>query len=202
MPKARSTKRETKRPAPYNLRASAPGHTSGSMATALISPVATWSPHHGPPMWSDPHMGYQQPYHYIPVSAPQPPPPPMPQPSHPGQSAPWTSDEDSTLIDAKSSGLGWNDIHQRYFPTKSGNACRKRHERLILKLRTTDWDHPRIQRVMAEYNAPRVREEFWSRIAHNVGERWEDVEKVVCQQYSQSQPSLTMNSASSKDSRD
>lgn len=84
-------------------------------------------------------------------------------------------------MDAKGSGLGWNDIHEKFFPNKSGNACRKRHERLMVKLRTTDWDDSRIKRVMAVYNDPGIREEFWSRIAQRCGERWQDVEKVVCQ---------------------
>jgi Myb-like DNA-binding domain len=140
---------------------------------------------------------------YMPVSAPHPPPaPPVHTSGHPGQSAPWTTEEDSTLIDAKSSGMGWNEIHQKCFPTKSGNACRKRHERLMIKLRTTDWDHNRIQRVMMEYNRPHMREDFWGRIANAVGERWEDVEKVVCQQYSQTNTQLTKGSASNKASRD
>ena len=82
-------------------------------------------------------------------------------------------------MDAKSSGLGWNEIHQKYFTNKSGNACRKRHERLMVKLRTTDWDDERIKQVMAAYNSPGVRQEFWTEIARRVGERWEDVERVV-----------------------
>ena len=102
------------------------------------------------------------------------------------------------LIDAKSQGLGWNEIHQRFFPNKSGNACRKRHERLMVKLRTTEWDNARIQRVMAAYNEPGVREEFWSGIAHRFGERWEDVEKVVRQHHLQSKQNLTKSSASNK----
>lgn len=205
MPK-RTTKRETKRPAPYNLRAPATVQTSTAMATALTSPMTPWTPHHHQPMWPDPHMGYppqQQPMmqSYMPLSAPLPPPHPQP-PSHPGQSAPWTTEEDTALMDAKSSGLGWNEIHQKIFPNKSGNACRKRHERLMVKLRTTDWDNTRIQRVMAEYNAPGVRQEFWSKIAQPFGERWEDVERVVCQQCSRTNKPLTLSSASNKASKD
>ena len=208
MPK-RTTKRETKRPAPYDLRLPVSRQTSTSMATALASPMSPWPPQHSQSTW-DPNMGYypqqthqsMMQYNHIPISAP---PPPLPQPvqtsSHPGQSAPWTTNEDSTLIDAKSRGLGWNEIHQRFFPNKSGNACRKRHERLMVKLRTTEWDNARIERVMTAYNMPGVREEFWGNIAVRFGERWEDVEKVVCQQHPQAKPSLTKSSASNKASK-
>ena len=130
-----------------------------------------------------------QPYmHHLPAPVQ---PPQLTQPQ-PGQSAPWTAEEDNTLMDAKSQGLGWNDIHQRYFPMKSGNACRKRHERLMQKLRTTDWDEDRIKRVMTEYNTVGVRERFWTVIATRVGEqRWEDVERVVCENLSTRKRTLT-----------
>ncbi|RMD39707.1 hypothetical protein DV735_g5426, partial [Chaetothyriales sp. CBS 134920] len=101
---------------------------------------------------------------------------------HPQQAAPWTNGEDALLLDAKSKGLGWNDIHERYFPTKSGNACRKRHERLMVKLRTTDWDETRVRRVWNEYVREGVRREFWEPIAQRCGEQWEDVERVCFQQ--------------------
>jgi hypothetical protein len=139
-------------------------------------------------MWSDPHMGYQHPTHhqpsyhdYMPVSAPAPPPPPpaVTAPAHPNQSTLWLDEEDNLLMEAKSSGLGWNDIHKKYFPTKSGNACRKRHERLMTKIRSSDWDDARIAQVMREYNRPGVREAFWGQIAAPFHERWEDVERVV-----------------------
>ena len=95
-------------------------------------------------------------------------------------------------MDAKSQGLGWNEIHQRHFPLKSGNACRKRHERLIQKLRTTNWDDGRIRKVMTAYNNPGIREQFWTELANRVGEdRWEDVERVVCETVSTRKRALT-----------
>lgn len=182
MPK-KLTKRETKRAAPYNLR---PDRTNTSvtpitttMAATVASPMqhSPWVPHHSySTSWSHPHMGYDpQPMMptYIPMAPPQ---PALPQP---GQSAPWTIEEDNILIDAKAQGLGWNEIHDRYFKAKSGNACRKRHERLMVKLRTTDWDETRIRKVMNAYNAPGLRQQLWSRVAAEVDERWEDVERVV-----------------------
>lgn len=80
-------------------------------------------------------------------------------------------------MDAKARGLAWDEIHKRYFPFKSGNACRKRHERVLAKARDTDWDEGRIQRVLNEYN--RRREQIWRTLSDGVGERWEEVEKLV-----------------------
>jgi hypothetical protein len=188
MPKT-SKRRETNRPAPYkpyNLRTSiAPTPTMAVVQSPVHTP---FTPHHMQQMWPDPSqsMGYQ-PQPMLPTYMPQmhhlPPQQRQQQQQlqqHPGQSAPWTAEEDNRLLDAKIAGLGWGEIHERYFPNKSGNACRKRHERLMMKVRTTDWSPDRIRRVMAEYNAPGVKEEFWSRIAARCGERrWEDVEKVV-----------------------
>lgn len=145
-------------------------------------------------------MGYQQMdpmMHSYPPQAVMPP-QPTPQLHHPGQSAPWLTEEDDALMNAKAAGMGWNDIHQQYFPTKSGNACRKRHERLMQKLRTTDWDDNRIRRVMAEYGRHGVREEFWGGIAKRLGEKWEDCERVVCQNASLPEQPLTLTSAFNK----
>lgn len=97
--------------------------------------------------------------------------------SRPGQSTPWTMQEDNLLMDGKARGLSWEEIHKQYFPTKSANACRKRHERAIAKARDTDWNEARIQKVIEEYN--RSREQFWRKLSEVVGERWEEVEKLV-----------------------
>ena len=75
---------------------------------------------------------------------------------YPNLIALWTINDDSTLLDAKSRGLGWNEIHQRFFPYKSGSACRKRHERLMVKLRTTELDNTGIELVMTTLKSPGV----------------------------------------------
>jgi Myb-like DNA-binding domain len=211
MPKT-VTRRETKRPGPYNLRTSAATTISASnMAAALASPVTPWTPHSHQHMWPDTQLDYSQQHFNIPQTYAMPVQPPAPQPQHhhmphhsggaghPGPSAPWTPDEDNRLMDAKVEGLGWNEIHQRYFPNKSGNACRKRHERLMTKMRTTTWDLGRIQAVMAAYESAGVRAQFWSKIAQQVGEtRWEDVERVVRQRAAAKYVILTRRSASNK----
>ncbi|KAK5467843.1 hypothetical protein LTS15_000816 [Exophiala xenobiotica] len=98
----------------------------------------------------------------------------------PSQSGPWTSEEDDILIKAKGQGLAWEEIHKKFFPNKTGNACRKRHDRLLIKARDPTWDEARTQKVVARYN--RVRDQVWRGIAEQVGEKWEDVERVILQQ--------------------
>ncbi|KIX98930.1 uncharacterized protein Z520_05391 [Fonsecaea multimorphosa CBS 102226] len=98
----------------------------------------------------------------------------------PGQSGPWNAEEDNILLDAKGRGLSWEEIHRRYFPNKSANACRKRHERVLAKMRDTDWDEARIQRVTDAYN--RHRHSIWQPLCKELGESMSDVEKVMFQQ--------------------
>ncbi len=99
---------------------------------------------------------------------------PLPKP---GQSGPWNPDEDNVLINAKGRGMCWEDIHRTHFPGKSANACRKRHERVLAKMRNTDWDDARIQRVTDAYN--RHRHNIWQPLCKELNESLSDVEKVV-----------------------
>lgn len=151
--------------------------------------MAAW-PHSQPGSgmgWSDHHLQYaQQPMMqaYMAGAPVRAPPPSMSMHQQirpdtvprPGQSLPWTPEEDSALLEAKSQDMSWDEIHTQYFPNKTGNACRKRHERLQQKARG-HWDEARIQRVVTCYN--RHREQFWRGLSEQVGERWDEVEKMV-----------------------
>ncbi|KAF2141978.1 uncharacterized protein K452DRAFT_227522 [Aplosporella prunicola CBS 121167] len=88
--------------------------------------------------------------------------------------AQWLSSDDETLMAARASGLSWQVIAPRYFPEKSPNACRKRHERLIEKRNAEDWDGIKIETLAKEYMD--VRREMWSVLADRVGEKWTVVE--------------------------
>ncbi|KAK4938618.1 hypothetical protein LTR10_020969 [Elasticomyces elasticus] len=164
-----------------------------NMAANMTPSMAAWPPPPQQPTmgWPeqhlpDPHMQYTQqtmmPTYMQPVRPQSMPNIHNPQESgpRPGQSGPWTPEEDETLIKAKGEGLAWDEIHRRYFPHKTGNACRKRHDRLLIKARDPTWDEARTQKVIGRYN--RVREQVWRPIADSVGEKWEDVERVVLQQ--------------------
>ena len=93
------------------------------------------------------------------------------------QAAMWTLEEDERLIQARVEGLSWEPISQKYFPTKSANACRKRHERLMERRSHDDWDHTRLEALATAYME--CRKEMWSLVAERMKERWTTVEAKV-----------------------
>lgn len=93
----------------------------------------------------------------------------------------WTSAEDETLVRARASGLNWEPIQQRYFPNKSPNACRKRHERILQNRQVDDWGSTKLELLATEY--VNCRRQMWSILAArlNVNERnWAMIEEKVC----------------------
>ena len=78
---------------------------------------------------------------------------------------------------ARAKGLSWNPIATKHFPTKTANACRKRHERLMERRNAEDWDGVKLDMLAREYMA--VRREMWSVLADRVGEKWEIIESKV-----------------------
>ncbi|KAF4120409.1 SANT protein [Geosmithia morbida] len=95
-------------------------------------------------------------------------------PSHRPSSGAWTLHDDQQLIEARTKGLNWNQIKNTYFPSKSANACRKRHERLSERRDSDEWDNRKFQRLAKEYMA--MRKEIWSGLAARTGEKWTAVE--------------------------
>ena len=172
---------QQKRPAPYETR------SASHNMTQLVSPYhQQFSP------WE--HSPYEQ-SHMMPMymtSMPMEPslhaPHGIPtQSSHQrhqprnSQSVPWTTQEDDCLLESKRRGLQWDAIHKQYFPTKSGNACRKRFERLENKRRGTEWDEARLEKLAIAYK--RMRRQIWEPLALDLGEKWEHVEKAVSGRY-------------------
>ncbi|KAG5966523.1 hypothetical protein E4U56_001276 [Claviceps arundinis] len=86
----------------------------------------------------------------------------------------WKLQDDNQLIKARMEGLNWNQIKDAYFPSKSANACRKRHERVVQRKGTGDWDTRKLQLLAKEYM--RMRKQIWSGLAARTGERWNVVE--------------------------
>ena len=79
---------------------------------------------------------------------------------------------------ARQQGLNWQPIASRYFPDKTANACRKRHERLMEKRNSADnWDGVKIETLAKAYVD--VREQMWKLLADRVGEKWQNVEAKV-----------------------
>ena len=76
-------------------------------------------------------------------------------------------------------GLNWQPIASNFFPDKSANACRKRHERLMEKRsQADDWDNAKMETLAKAYND--VREQMWRILADRIGgEKWQIVEAKV-----------------------
>jgi len=89
----------------------------------------------------------------------------------------WTTEDDDTLMSARASGMDWKTIAVRYFPAKTSNACRKRHERLMERRNAEEWGGPKLETLSKEYMA--VRREMWSVLADRVGEKWQVIEAKV-----------------------
>ncbi|KAF2814528.1 uncharacterized protein BDZ99DRAFT_458553 [Mytilinidion resinicola] len=86
----------------------------------------------------------------------------------------WTTKDDETLMSARASGLNWQPIATKHFPSKTANACRKRHERLMERKNAEDWDGVKLETLAMEYM--NVRREMWTILANRVGEKWTMVE--------------------------
>lgn len=182
MPRAatlRSSQRQ--RPAPYGTRS-----TSHTMAVQMVSPYQQQYPpsweQSQPSSYDQPQMHPMNMYNLEPTmhGSYELPTQPLHQrhQQHRSQSAPWTAQEDDRLLKSKRQGLQWDVIQKKYFPDKStGNACRKRYERLENKRRATDWDEARLQKLAAAYID--MRQEIWGPLANKLGEKWDHVEKKV-----------------------
>lgn len=99
------------------------------------------------------------------------------QAQHRASSGAWTMQDDHTLLAARAAGQNWGQIQSNYFQTKTGNACRKRHERLIERKGADDWDTRKLERLSREYMT--MRKEIWQPLAQRCGERWNVVEQKV-----------------------
>lgn len=97
--------------------------------------------------------------------------------SRPSQS--WTQDDDNMLREARSRGMNWFQIARTHFPSKSANACRKRHERLQEKEHADSYGSgPGLERLAYAYADCRAR--IWQPLAEQLGESdWRIVEKKV-----------------------
>ncbi|KAI1841088.1 hypothetical protein JX265_013920 [Neoarthrinium moseri] len=98
---------------------------------------------------------------------------PSPMP-HRASSGAWSPQDDKNLIQARQQGLNWSQIQATYFPNKTSNACRKRHERLMERKGADDWDTRKLERIAKEYMS--MRKEIWQPLASKVGEKWNVVE--------------------------
>ncbi|KAF2488643.1 hypothetical protein BU16DRAFT_473770, partial [Lophium mytilinum] len=92
----------------------------------------------------------------------------------PKSSTTWATRDDETLMSARASGLNWQPIAAKHFPSRTANACRKRHERLMERKNAEDWDGVKLETLAMEYM--NVRREMWIVLSNRVGEKWTIVE--------------------------
>jgi hypothetical protein len=89
----------------------------------------------------------------------------------------WNPTDDQTLMAARSQGMNWAPIQQSYFPNKTPNACRKRHERLMERRSADDWGGIKLENLAKNYVG--MRREIWQGLAAQTGEKWNVVEQKV-----------------------
>ncbi|UPX13942.1 lipoamidase activity [Ascochyta rabiei] len=111
------------------------------------------------------------------------------------RSSSWSAQDDEALIQARTQGLNWNQIAPKHFPSKSPNACRKRHERLMERMNAEQWDGVKLDVLAQAYMD--VRREMWSLLAARVNEKWQLVE-TKCMEKGLKNLSQAARSASKK----
>ena len=99
----------------------------------------------------------------------------------------WSSEDDELLMRARREGLNWQPLASKYFPDKTANACRKRHERLMES--ADNMNAIDIDKLSKAYLDSR--EHMWKLLADRVGEDWQAVEAKVRGFFNQ----MYMNSA-------
>jgi hypothetical protein len=104
-------------------------------------------------------------------------PPPSPPASIRPSSGAWSPTDDQTLMAARAQGMNWVLIQQAYFPSKTPNACRKRHERLMERRNENEWDERKLECLAKSYMG--MRREIWSGLGAQTGEKWNVVEVKV-----------------------
>lgn len=110
-----------------------------------------------------------------------------PQVSIRPSSGAWNPQDDQTLMAARAQGMNWAPIQQAYFPSKTPNACRKRHERLMERRNADDWDGMKLENMAKHYMS--MRREIWAPLAAQTGEKWNVVEQKVSLHTFRSPPS-------------
>lgn len=116
----------------------------------------------------------QQQYDYS-ATGPVTVPPTAPATSQRPSSGAWTPQDDQALLDARASGLNWGQIQTKNFPSKTPNACRKRHERLMDRKNADQWGARKLEILAREYM--NRRREIWAPLAQATGEKWSVVEQ-------------------------
>jgi hypothetical protein len=96
---------------------------------------------------------------------------------HGKRSSSWTAKDDETLITVRAQGLNWSQMAPKYFPSKTPDACRKRHGRLMERQNAEQLDGAKGDILAQAYMDSR--HEIWNIMASRMGENWQVVEQMV-----------------------
>lgn len=98
----------------------------------------------------------------------------------------WTPERDDLLVECHEKKMKWDQIAQQCFGGKvSGNACRKRHSRVLLERQEpARWDEQKTSYMLGVYNED-LRQRMWSLYAQAAGNgvTWQECEKFVSWYY-------------------
>ena len=78
---------------------------------------------------------------------------------------------------SRAQGMNWGAIANAHFPSKTPNACRKRHERLMERLSSRNLNRVSLEDLARLYSE--TRETMWTILADKIGETWQNVETKV-----------------------
>ncbi|POR38285.1 Uncharacterized protein TPAR_01511 [Tolypocladium paradoxum] len=147
-------------------RMAMPANYYAAVASSSASSAMPLPPQQQQPQQQQPQPGYDA----YPADAVS-----MPPAHHRASSGAWSHQDDQQLVAARMQGLNWGQIKDAFFPSKTANACRKRHERLMERKGSDEWDNRKLQRLAKEYMG--MRKEIWSGLAARTGEKWNVVEQ-------------------------
>ena len=75
--------------------------------------------------------------------------------------------------------MNWAPLAAKHLPSKTANACRKRHERLMEKKNARLLDKQGVPSEELARAYTESREMMWKIVADKMGEKWQDVESKV-----------------------
>ncbi|MCJ1417683.1 hypothetical protein MMC32_004027 [Xylographa parallela] len=94
----------------------------------------------------------------------------------------WSHDNDEILMKARAQGMNWAPLAAKHLPSKTANACRKRHERLMEKKNARLLDKQGVPSEELARAYTESREMMWKIVADKMGEKWQDVESKCMEQ--------------------
>ncbi|MCJ1434354.1 hypothetical protein MMC27_003722 [Xylographa pallens] len=94
----------------------------------------------------------------------------------------WSYDNDEILMKGRAQGMSWAPLAALHLPSKTADACRKRHGRLMEKKNAGLLDEQGVPSEKLARAYTESREMMWKIVADKMGEKWQDVESKCMEQ--------------------